>query len=378
MNEPHATVGAALGALVPSYEDRSGDWESVLRSAAVEIRRTRLRRVVVAVVVLAAVALLASPAFGLGSRLWMFLGFSAPPAVANAIVEAGAPDPATVSWMRGSGFGIEPGKIRGVLELRTAAGVIRLWAAPTKHGICRFVEIPQRGSSRPSGPLACTGPATRYTRLDAALESTRDWPSLARPILHGHAYPPIVRVRLDFTDGTSAQIRPIEGFFLVGLPAGKEARDVVGVDATGRTVVSQSLIYKPPPQPVFHRLFSIRTRAGIVTLEVNPVGDRPRCYEVVAVNGSTSSCDATPISGPVDAPMFQQVGPGGSVGPHTMVVMAGHAFAGVRSITLVLAGGARIPVPLQESFFMVALLPDQRPSRLLVDTAHGLVTMHLP
>jgi hypothetical protein len=378
VTEPDSTLGTVLGALVPSYEGRSGDWELVLRTAAVETRRTRSRRLVVAVVVLAAFGLLASPAFGLGSRLWEFLGFSAPPAVKSAVVGFGAPDPATVSWMRGQGFGIEPGKVRGVVELRTPAGTIRLWVAPTKRGICRFVEILQPGSSRPSGPVACVGPPSRYTRLDAALESTRDWPSLARPILHGHVYSPVVRVRLDFTDGTSEQIRPVEGFFLVAVPPGKQALDVVGLDTAGRVIVGHPLIYKPPPQPVFHRLFSLRTRAGIVTLEVNPVRARPRCFEVVAVNGSTSSCDATPVSDPVDPPMFQQVGPGASVGPRTMVVMAGHAHAGVRSITLVVSGGAKIPVPLHDSFFMVPLRPDQRPVRLLVETAHGPWSMHLP
>jgi hypothetical protein len=73
--------------------------------------------------------------------------------------------------------------------------------------------------------------------------------------------------------------------------------------------------------------------------------------------------------------MFQQVGRAGSVGPHTMVVMAGHSFAGVRSITLVLAKGTQIPIALHDSFFMVALRPDQRALRLLVETAHGRVTV---
>jgi hypothetical protein len=368
-----------LDSLVPDFAGREGDWDAVVREAhrhrRVFSRPPRRWTVAVALGLVAlAIGLLATPALGLGSRLLDLFGFSAPPAIKNQIAELSAPSPGVIKWLGDQqGFGIRASETRGLFKIQTSKGPIWLWAAPTKAGgVCRFVQMPPLPATfgttahdrlLPRGPLACTGAASRYSRLDGALETPKNWPQLDRPLLHGHVYPPVVSVRLDYTDGTHEQLPLRDGFFLQLIPPGKQPLDLIARNATGKAVAREPLATKPPAgPPPMHRLFRVATPYGTAIFLVTTPDDPHHCYGVEIDGNSTSGC-GTPMQGPISY-SFQQQGQA----PNAIALLYGQAKPDVTSLEIKLATGKTLIIPLHDRFFLYPLRPSQRPLYLIAHT----------
>lgn len=372
------TVRDLLDGLVPDFDGREGDWQGVLRAAQPPGRALRRppRRWTLAIamsLVALAIGLLATPALGLGAGLLRLIGFSAPPAIKHRISQLSAPSPGVITWLGDQGFGIRASQTRGIFKIQTSKGPIWLWAAPSSHGVCRFVQMPPvtyrvQGKvvreTRPQGPLACIGPASRYTRLDGALETPKNWPSqLDRPLLHGHVYQPVSSVRLDFTDGTHQSLPLRDGFFLVLLPPDKQALDLVARDANGKIVANEPLLIKPPAAlPPMHPLIRVATPYGLATLSVTRPEDPKHCYRVEIDLNSSGGC-GTPMQGPVTY-NFQQQGES----PNAIALLNGFVKPDVTALHVKLANGTTLLIPLHHTYFLYPLRANQRPLQLIAHT----------
>jgi hypothetical protein len=181
---------ASLPLLVGAV-DETGDWDDVVARAARVSRRTRRRRLVLAVTALLAVAVLASPAFGVGSWYGAFFG-------------------------------------------RAASGPLVVQRGADGH--CRFER-----NNHPVVMIRCAG-----TELaPSAMRPISDFSVYRRVssgrrvvVLAGAAGPEVASVALLTAAGDLVAATPVEGGFyarMSGLPRGQVAA-VVALDASGKPI----------------------------------------------------------------------------------------------------------------------------------------------
>jgi hypothetical protein len=261
-----ATLSAALGALVPKPAGVSADWNDALARAG---SGRRNRALVVGVVMLAAGALVAAPAFGLRSFVAELLGRI------DAPFTGGKPAPTKI---KASFYDFElfapPSMAPGILASRArrvATVEVRgkkrgLFVAPTKKGgFCYEVEQAFGGcqSVRAKRPAIRASPAIggrNGLQWTAAVTGTVSAPDVRHLLIR-------------YADGSTSEARfyyvskPIDAgfFFAERLPAGHDlpstrAASIEAVDSHGDVVARQKIRYQTAAEIARMRALMARLR----------------------------------------------------------------------------------------------------------------------
>jgi len=156
----------------PAFEP---DWDDVLRRATAAVPLHRNRRtwyVLAAAAVL--IGLLVSPAFGLADRLLdLFTGSPAPKPVKRELSfgsDTGGDRKIEELMRQQSGDSIVlTGQARGLVAVRTPAGILRIWGAPTSEGgLCTYLVLDQA-----PGRLECNTIDPHQTTLIGVADTAR-------------------------------------------------------------------------------------------------------------------------------------------------------------------------------------------------------------
>jgi hypothetical protein len=245
-----AARAAALERLTSSWEPRR--WRLIGR-----------RRLVLAVALLTA-ALATGTALGLGDRIVdLVRGKPAPPKIKegplstwDGSLPANMPESEREIWR---GYQIV-GEWRGVLAVRTSAGLLTLWKAPARNGtVCfdymftnddatRWIAPAEGGCDHPGWHSGDPWPNDRFGR-EARKRFPRGRPTLAaqidvRPVsvgkeikwLRGRAALGIAQVEVRFENGTKRRFGVYDTFFAAEVPPGRFVVRLVPLDARGRTI----------------------------------------------------------------------------------------------------------------------------------------------
>jgi hypothetical protein len=152
------------------------------------------------------------------------------------------------------------GEWRGVLAVRTSAGLLALWKAPARNGtVCfdymftnddatRWVAPAEGGCDHPGWHSGDPWPNDRFGR-EVRKRFPRGRPTLAaqidlRPVtprkeitwLRGRAALGIAQVEIRFRSGTRRRIGVYDTFFAAEIPSGTFVRRLTPLDARGRAV----------------------------------------------------------------------------------------------------------------------------------------------
>jgi hypothetical protein len=210
-----------LLATVPALDD--ADWLDVRRRArAIEAPRRRNRRLLaIAAVLVLLTALVVNPALGIGERLLDFVeGDPAPERVKQSIRRTlpygrfvlGRP----VIRFEGTPPPDVP-RAHLAVRLDSSVGPVYLWVAPAGGGACTSLEIADR-PDRPRGALCDPAPTREQPLENFAPGGTSRVGDGALNLIYGRVLSGVVRLEADLSDGRTAGLRLVEGFFLAELP----------------------------------------------------------------------------------------------------------------------------------------------------------------
>lgn len=264
MNELELIRDFRVAVPSPTAEARAAALERL--TSRWEASRWRLvgrRRVVLAVALLIA-ALATGTALGLDDRIMdLVRGKPAPTRIKegslstwNRPLPANMPESAREMWR---GYQVV-GEWRGVLAVRTSAGLLALWKAPARNGtVCfeymftnddatRWVAPAQGGCDHPGWHSGDPWPNDRSGR-EVRKHFPRGRPTLAAEIdirqvlgqkeikwLRGRAALGIAQVEIRFRNGTKRRISVYDGFFTAEVPRASVVRRLVPLDVRGRAV----------------------------------------------------------------------------------------------------------------------------------------------
>ena len=222
------------------------DWLDVRRRA----RRPQRRRVGLVAALAAAVALLVTPTFGLGSRLLdLIQGRPAPHPVQAYFAADDALRRQLFAYADTAGrqlgdrySAVDPQDARGIAAIESADGPIYLWAAPTQDGRqCWLIQAgADPATQRPYGFGACDDASSGRDPLVWERYWTQERPSVQ--IVHARVYDDAIRrIRIDVAGGAGLSVPVISGHALGTVPLGTQIEAVKGIDADG-TVVARARI----------------------------------------------------------------------------------------------------------------------------------------
>jgi hypothetical protein len=147
------------------------------------------------------------------------------------------------------------GPAHGVLELRTPAGPVSLWAAPEGDGGNCFMlqaHVPPQSASdqgiRAAGTCDSQLPHDLYAHPDIVLPWAVAFrsldPNVVFVVVRVYSAP---SVEIRFTDGSTQELQIVDGFALAAVPAGEVSRDsaalVIAKDVDGTTLAEDQLQY---------------------------------------------------------------------------------------------------------------------------------------
>jgi hypothetical protein len=263
-------LSSVLQELVPRLDDEVGDWERVIADSGRETststahtrpfdatatstaRRekrvawqdrwlTRRRLLVVALAVLLA-ALLVTPAFGVGGRLFNFVrGAPAPPEVQAYFAANDAYREQMLANAENAGeelylysWPVMTGQARGVFAIESPDGPIFLWSAPTEDG--RRCSLIQTGTEAATGHLSCDGASDPALKVDVL--STPERPSVW--IVHARVSDEtITRVEVEVEVGPNVSLPVASGYGFGVVPKARRIVAFVGKNTQGDKVVTQ-------------------------------------------------------------------------------------------------------------------------------------------
>lgn len=238
------------------------------------------RRLVLAVALLIA-ALATGTALGLGDRIVdLVRGKPAPPRIKagplstwDGSLPANMPESEKELWR---GYQIV-GEWRGVLAVRTSAGLLTLWKAPARNGtVCfdymftnddatRWIASAEGGCDHPGWHSGDPWPNDRLSREVRKL-LPRGRPTLAaqidfRPVtvrkgikwLRGRAALEIAQVEIRFRNGTKRRIGVYDTFFAAEVPRESVVRRLVPLDKRGRAVPCNYTVLCSWPEEALRR-----------------------------------------------------------------------------------------------------------------------------
>jgi hypothetical protein len=169
--------------------------------------------VLIAAAVVAVVA--ASTALAWHSLTSIILGERPSPAVEKGFVLTGQTRKAVMGRLSGQG-NLELSKIFGAVRIQTAAGPVAIWVAPTRRGgFCALLDFEKdrTPTGLANGGAFCEPVAEPQQHLMYSLSETLVKGSYVR-LLTGHVRAPVVRLELEFPDGSKVDLPLSRGFFI--------------------------------------------------------------------------------------------------------------------------------------------------------------------
>jgi hypothetical protein len=232
-----AMIDDLLDGLVPAVEQLP-DWSGVLLRA----RRAHRRRIALFVV---AAAFVVVPAAYAAVRA--FEGTPAPPSIRGGFSESNRMADLINRYAIKRSFHIrEPHAIvataHGVLQVRTIAGLLDLWAArSTSGGVCWFIDY--EADLKPGRPPLGSGGCDQGTPPPSKITYSTEW-MLRHPTIQsltGRVYVPATSVHIELSNGSTIRLPVAEGFFLGSIPNHTHVRQGAAFDAHGRRVAAFSV-----------------------------------------------------------------------------------------------------------------------------------------
>lgn len=160
---------------------QDADWLDVRRRASLAAKGRRPRK----------------PATGL---IPGFRGEPAPPAVQESFARFSASDLPHAAVDRG----VRASEAKGVLEVRSALGTVRIWVAPTESGErCRLLQV---GDAKIA--FSCGSPV-----LEAPFWAGVDDLDNGIVVVDGRAGPAVASVSVRLEDGTKQRLALVDGYF---------------------------------------------------------------------------------------------------------------------------------------------------------------------
>lgn len=346
-------------------------------------RRRALRRSVVVLVMVGAVAIVAS-AYAVAREL--VVGSPAPREVKQEFAELGRVRGELIPIPRQLP-GTIAGKTRVAATLESSVGPIYIFAAPTRTGgVCGFTWIASErlpgGRPNMSG-VGCYADADPRPLMAVRSETFVRGRNLR--LLEGYAS---VRVRrLEARVGARRVRIPLQGgWFVAELDAG--ASEVVGFDARGRVVARQNFdepAADQAPYPVgpVQTVLEIRTRytRRPIRVQVARASDGTACVSLVTPGGTSSGCGGRPIGALQISVTPTQIGSA----PKGMLLLFGRVGRKIALLSVRFEDGRveRLPLARGFSVYQVARVdyrPGRRPIVLVGRNRAGLIvaTQKLP
>lgn len=360
------------------------------RSTRLRLPRRR-RPLLVALAVLIA-ALAAGSSLGLGDRLVdLIAGKPAPPRVKKHFAQSFPDVRAIIPYFDRPG--VIASKTHGVMVVRTSAGPVVLWAAPTRSGskcwLYQFLD-PKTGRDKPGGLGGGCGPLL-WKKGQSVVADVADtgWGVGVRRLTYvwGFAAEGVAVVRLRLDDGTAKRMALAEGFVFAEVPHGRRAREAVALDRRGRILSRYSLnpLDRPrPPRPPrayeigpYRRVARTRAAGRTLTLEAAPASSGGFCLNlrVKPNGGETLGCAPSVRPGPLGGVALVEQ----AVPPPAYALFFGWVGSEVRRLELRYEDGRSVRVPLYRRFVLHAIPAARaRPVLLLARDRSGRVVGRLP
>jgi hypothetical protein len=346
---------------------------TALRAHVAAQRRARIRRragLALAVLLFGGLLLAAT----VGARIYnAFFGHPAPLRLQRALVTFTRQNRVLPPEMRAPGFVIS--KTRGLLQVRTPAGLVDLWEVPVRTGgTCTFAQAdaraPRKLRAPAPGPCSIRGMAQSPVLWSAV--NVRVGGSPVR-MLEGHVAPGIDRLELRLPDSRTS-LALAHGYFLAPIPVGVEGAQLLArkhghvvarVDVVP-TALGRSFGGEPPLQRAFLRagmVLEVTAPAGPVFLAID---HGQRCAGLYDYPGWALVC-------PRSGRRLQY-----TISIASGAVIAAYAGAGAARLDLELEDGSsrRLPLVRGWALHVIATLPD--PKALVARRADGSVIERLP
>jgi hypothetical protein len=343
-------------ALVPPTTHEP-DWDDVLERATAAVPLRQNRRLWYALAAAAVLlALLVSPAFGLGDRLVDFFTGSPAPKPVKRELSLGSNTEADrrideLMHQEVEDSVVLTGQARGLFAVRTPAGILRIWGAPTSDGgLCTYLVLGEA-----PGRLSCdTVDPDQATLVGIADRATANGHTVR--FVSAQALTEGASVQLRLADRSVVPVPSVGRFYFRLLQPGEDPVMLVGRDSVGNalTEVPLTLAAPPPgvPQPVLpvgpeHVLAELVTRIGRVTFSVAPGPDGKQCWTVAARAEQGISCRRISRAiefdfGPYhDAQQTRQI-----------VVLSGLVREDVSTLELQFEDGSSTPIELLDRAFV--------------------------
>jgi hypothetical protein len=356
------------------------DWNDVGRRAAAKARRRAAGVTLVAVLALAVVGV---------STAWAVGAFRGTPAPQGLQTMFSQEDENRVAEVLGvfKQPGVDAARAHGVIQLRTAAGPLRLWAAPVRGGAhCSFIELGDRPSnSPPLGVTTCENevPPASAPAIEAGVDPLP--PGLERPSIRAlHGWIRLGQAGTLFarlSDGSVERIPVVEHYFLFAVPDGKRVSLLTFRGPEGRAVARMAPVEAEPPTATEHPIRATRHGPKLIQLRLTngwtaTLYAKPRigpCYDVEVRDpgGGTESAGECGYRGPPELLSFGLQGFGGGAGPPAGVLLEGYAAPEVDRLELRLRDGETLDVPLDGGYFLFELPKGQPPTELVPHDRSG-------
>jgi hypothetical protein len=217
------------------------DWSDVVGRATTRGNRKRAWLAAAVVVVVAAPTAIAFA----GQLRHLFFGTAAPPIIKRAFVEQNQMSRLMRNWEKTHGQSspampyVDPAKAHGVLAVKTADGLLLLWAAPAdRDRQCWFVDFAadQLNHKRATGGGSCD-PKTPPSKMSWGFGWSAGHPTLK--VLSGRLYVDAAAVIVHFPNRRPSTVPVVDRYFLAAyarhtrLPTA-----LVAVNAHGQTVAT--------------------------------------------------------------------------------------------------------------------------------------------
>jgi hypothetical protein len=224
MEQSEQALAQEFRAFIPTKDD--SDWGDVQRRSR-QYRGSRVpRRSRVLLAAAATGLVVALPAAGLGGRIIdLFTGESAPAEIEALFAQAdmGAPP--------GMAPGVVADDVHKLMSVQAPSGrSATLWVAPTESGgWCTWVQ--REGEPVKGGP-GCTAAGVAPDPVDWALSGLPE-SGEGSPLLYGRADADVTSLGVVLDNGDTSALSLTKGFFLYGIPEGRQPTELVATKEDG-------------------------------------------------------------------------------------------------------------------------------------------------
>jgi len=334
------------------------DWDDVMERATAAIPLRRNRRLWYALAAAAVLlGLLVSPAFGLGERLVdLFTGSPAPKPVKRELSFGTNVSNSKVDELMHQKLNsvVLTGQARGLMEVSTPAGTLRIWGAPTTDGgLCTYMRLVDVSH----GWLECNTPDPKLGVMIGGADAKSADGQTVR-FVSGQVLDEIALVELRLADGSTVPVRMVRPFFFRTLQPGEEPETLLGLNSAGNVVGEVPTSLGAPsgvPQPVLpvgpgHQLAVLETKIGKVSFEVAPGADGKRCWTLTAEASQFIACRAVPRGFEYDyGPVYN------AEQTRSIVFLSGFVGPQVQRLELQFEDGDSVKLDLLEDYFLYEL-----------------------